>query len=466
MRATAGPSVFTGPLPASAQQFEALVESLPVGLYRITPAGVLLTVNRALAQMLGYASPAALRSRGLTPLEGVAASERRAVIERLHRDGAVRDVESAVQRADGARAYLREHVRLVRDAQGEILCYEGLVEDITPQREAELALHQAQEWARLLLHNTSDIIALLDVEGFYRYASPAIASILGFSPDEIRGRHWTAMAHPDDVADRAARGGISFKAGEIETAGVYRVTHADGSFRALECRATDRLADPAVNGIVLVLRDVTERERLTAELARRAFHDPLTALPNRDLYCDRLEHALASAQRHAGGVGVVFIDLDDFKLVNDNLGHAAGDALLVEIGARLRKHLRAGDTAARFGGDEFTLLVEAVSGVAEACAIAARLLATLTEPYTIAGEVIAAHASAGVAVWQPGDAPTTPETLLQQADMALYEAKAAGKGRLQPFRAGMTTRSHGELFSRELATDDVRVLLSGADALA
>jgi diguanylate cyclase (GGDEF)-like protein len=198
----------------------------------------------------------------------------------------------------------------------------------------------------------------------------------------------------------------------------------------LHCR--DLRADQSVAGLVLTLRDVTDRRRLERELTHQAFHDSLTGLANRTLFADRLEHALARAARDGSVVGVLFIDLDDFKIVNDTLGHAVGDQLLIGVADRISGALRADDTAARLGGDEFAALIENVQDPGAVEETASRILAALAEPIIVDGAALYAVASIGIT--------TTPEAdnaneLLRQADLALYVAKGAGKNQWRRYQS-------------------------------
>ena len=222
-----------------------------------------------------------------------------------------------------------------------------------------------------------------------------------------------------------------FRAGMSVTT-QWRIRHRDGSWRHVEVVANNLLGDPTVEGIVLTMRDVSERKALEEELKHQAFHDALSGLANRALFLDRLEHALARAARSQSLLAVLFLDLDDFKLVNDSFGHAAGDGLLVAVAGRLASSLRAGDTAARFGGDEFAVLLEEISGFEEACQVAERIIGELRVPLAIDDHEVQVHASIGIAISPAG--VEDPAELLQAADVAMYSAKSRGKGRYEVYQ--------------------------------
>ncbi|MGH9102734.1 MAG: putative bifunctional diguanylate cyclase/phosphodiesterase, partial [Acidimicrobiales bacterium] len=196
------------------------------------------------------------------------------------------------------------------------------------------------------------------------------------------------------------------------------------------------LAHIAMEGsLVLAHAELRQSEgRRMADMAYRAMHDPLTGLANRELFLDRLEHALAGTDRHPGRVAVLFVDLDRFKAVNDTLGHGAGDELLVQAAARLTAALRPEDTVARLAGDELTVLVERLEGPEDALETASRVVDRLGEPYSLAGRLVQVTASVGVAL---SDASSTAADLLRQADLAMYRAKDGGRDRWQLFEAGL-----------------------------
>jgi diguanylate cyclase (GGDEF)-like protein len=214
----------------------------------------------------------------------------------------------------------------------------------------------------------------------------------------------------------------------------WRAAHADGTWIDVESTCTDLLDDVAVRGRVLAVRDVRERKSFEEKLHHQAFHDALTGLPNRTLFEDRVGQAQARAQRSGEPIAVLFIDLDDFKTVNDSLGHAAGDDLLRLTSARLDESLRGMDTAARLGGDEFAVLAENVEGPESVSTLAARLHAALELPFLLGDDEVFVRASIGIALSVGAEAA---DELMRNADTAMYVAKASGKGRHEIFRPTM-----------------------------
>ncbi len=295
------------------------------------------------------------------------------------------------------------------------------------------AIHARQSEARFqtLVQNASDVILIASADTTITYQTPSAKRILGYPSGSLEGRKFSSLVHPEDTEQALAGYTDALRAQSSVTVDL-RVQHKDGSWRNTEMTTTNLLSDPTVEGIVLTLRDVSERKGLEEELKRQVFHDALSGLANRALFRDRLEHALTRAARSKACLAVIFLDLDDFKLVNDSLGHAAGDNLLVAVADRLKECIRDGDTAARFGGDEFAVLLEETAGTEEACQVAERIIAALGRPLTIEDREIQARASIGIAL--SVDGVEDPAELLQAADVAMYAAKARGKGCYEVYR--------------------------------
>ena len=273
-------------------------------------------------------------------------------------------------------------------------------------------------------------MALVSPNGQYLSVNRALCDITGYSEEELLALDFQSITHPEDlVAD--AEHHRALLAGTVDAYETEkRYLHRDGHEIWIQLGvSTVRDELGGVRYFVSQMHDVTERRRVEAELARQALHDPLTGLPNRALFLDRLGHALARLRRHGDTVSVLFVDLDRFKLVNDGLGHAAGDALLLQAAERMSATLREDDTLARFGGDEFTVLCEGPRR--EAVALAERLLADLARPFNHDGHDLHLTASIGIRVCEL--ATENPDVLLRDADLAMYLAKERGRSRFELF---------------------------------
>jgi diguanylate cyclase (GGDEF)-like protein/PAS domain S-box-containing protein len=303
------------------------------------------------------------------------------------------------------------------------------------QRQAEVmhreALRRSEERFRSLVQNASDVIAILGPDGTVGYASPAAERAWGQTDEVLVGTNVFALVHPDQLEAARTHFDELLRQPGVNLEAELVLRHTDGSWREFEVVATNLLDVPAVGGIVATYHDITQRKGLQQELTRLAFRDSLTGLANRGLFVDRLERGLARADRLMRRLAVLFIDLDRFKIVNDSLGHHAGDALLVEIAARIRTCLREHDTAARLGGDEFTVLLEDLHDAEEAIQVAERIGTALAAPVVLNGRDLFISASIGIALSTPRR--DQPNSLLRKADLALYRAKAEGRARFAMF---------------------------------
>jgi diguanylate cyclase (GGDEF)-like protein/PAS domain S-box-containing protein len=296
------------------------------------------------------------------------------------------------------------------------------------------ALHRMAEEneARLesIVQNSSDLIAIVQGDGVIRTLTGATETVFGADRQAAVGRPLQDWAHPDDaplVSALLTR--VALSDAQTQHDEEWRILRADGSYGYVETVAMNLLHDERLRGIVLTARDVEDRRAFEEQLRHRAFHDPLTQLANRALFYDRIEHALARELRDEQRVAVLFIDLDDFKAINDDMGHGVGDELLVAVAGRLRGSLRSADTVARLGGDEFGVLIEGVAGSNEVVQTAERILGRFSEPFIVHGEAIAVRLSIGIAVTAEPDVDSGVDEMLRKADLAMYAAKRGGKGR-------------------------------------
>jgi len=301
--------------------------------------------------------------------------------------------------------------------------YDRVVAEVNERKLAEQALRESEQRFRALVHQASDVFTVVGTDGRIRYQSPAVEPVLGYPAEELLGTRMHALIHPDDQQGFQELLGKSLARPSASVVGELRLRpHADPqASRRFELTITNLLGDPTVGGLVLNYRDITERALYQEQLTQQAFQDALTGLPNRARLMERLDFALG---QRGSSVGLLFLDLDEFKQVNDTLGHDAGDELLRQVGTRFSACLRDGDVLARLGGDEFIVLLPGAADD-EAALVARRLEACLSEPFVFAGDTVPVGASIGVAIRPAGQ--STPEDLLREADTAMYRAKVAAR---------------------------------------
>lgn len=315
-------------------------------------------------------------------------------------------------------------------------------------------VEQSERLHRFLVEHSPDIIYTLDTNGKFVFVNQRVETLLGYTRAELIGRHYSIIVHPTDreqaryafaerrVGERATSNHeIRLRCRDLdvrnfETRTIVAILSSQGIYGLDEDQQASRFL-----GTAGVLRDITERKRAEETISFQAYHDLLTGLPNRVLFRDRLELAVSQARRRGDRVGLMYIDLDRFKLVNDTYGHLEGDELLKGFARRVRECLRAGDTLSRQGGDEFTVLLPDIHNVDAITRIAEKIIAALKPPFTVGGRDFRMTASVGVAVF-PDDGDS-PDTLLRNADIAMYQIKGRGKNGYVRYAPEMS-RNHVE----------------------
>ena len=343
---------------------------------------------------------------------------------------------------------------------GRILGAYGIAKDITERKHAEHALARSEERFRGLVQNGAELIVVLGTDGTVQYASPSVESLLGIPGDEATGAKLARYVHPEEKLPFKHLLEEALRSPRVNLTEAFRMRHSDGQWRHVEAVCRNLTDVPEIGGLVLNVRDVSERKALEDELAYRAYHDSLTELPNRALLTDRLAQALARGTRNGRRTAVLFVDLDAFKVINDSLGHRQGDQMLVCIAQRLRASVRPGDTVARLGGDEFVVLLEDIVDEEDATQVAERVLEQLKRPLTLGERELYIGASIGIAV--SGPQPTLADDLLRDADMAMYAAKNRGKGLYAVFEPDMSSQPLERLeleadLRRALERDELRL---------
>ena len=407
-----------------------VADQLLEGLCVTDLAGVITYVNSAWVTMQGLSSPAS--ALGL-PLASFHAQEEEDADEalpyqlpldaNLPRRGLVR------HHPPGRAEYLASvTVVPLLDERGRAVGRLSTVRDVTAEQRAATALQEAEERFRVTFERAPLGMALITTEAGFLQVNDALCEMLGRSRDEVIALGADGLTHPEDREPMRA---LPRRDGRQERL-VKRYQHADGHFLLMQI-SSSLVSDPAGRPLYYVsqFQDVTEEQRSQLQLIEQAFHDPLTGLPNRALFEERVGQALARVRRQRSLLAVMFCDLNDFKEVNDRFGHQAGDDTLRSVAARLQGCIRETDTVARFGGDEFVFLLDGLSGPSEVEVTVARIHEAMRPPHFLGDQQVVVSASIGVAIgsWRS----SSLETLLGQADAAMYQAKAAGGGRAAVF---------------------------------
>src|ERR671911_475859 len=423
----------------SEQRFRGSFERAATGMALVGTDGRFLRVNNSLCEILGYTERELL---GKTFQETTHPDDLEVDLEHLRRllVRVVRtyQTEKRYLHKDGHVVWTLLSVSVVHDEEDEPLYFICQIQDVSERKKVEKAIIESEERFRSLVQYSSDIITILDTDGTVHYVSPAVERVTGYRPEEQVGTNAFGSVHPDDRERALDTFAEVLKRPGLHPPLEFRVLHKDGSWRHLEHVVNNLIDDPAVSGVVINSWDVTERKALVEQLSYQAFHDLLTGLPNRALFMDRLERALTRADRRGSKVAVLFTDVDNFKVINDSLGHEAGDQLLVAVAERLRACLRPEDTAARLGGDEFTILLEDLTGLGGAIRAAERIAEALRTAFVLGRREVFVTASFGIAL--NSSAQEQAADLLRHTDLAMYRAKRRGKARHEVFEPSMDAK--------------------------
>lgn len=415
--------------------------------------------NRTLVEVLGYDGKEELIGRPVFDLYQSESQERmREAFENFIETGEVHDAELRLRRKDGSGLDVSLNVTAERDAEGAILQGRSSLRDIAERKKAEVALVASEERSRLLLESVGDGIIGVDLQGHCTFINPAALRMLGYHEEDLLGREVHSIIHqrfPDEreypLSECPMNQSLCGKTGVRKEEEV--LWHKDGSPIYVEYCSVPIQKDETVLGAVVIVHDMTARMRAEQKIKHLAFHDSLTGLPNRALFTQHLNHALANLNRESIGFALLMMDLDNFKDVNDTLGHPSGDILLRAVAERIGKIVRDTDTFARFGGDEFALLQTHVCDYADASILAAKIIEQIKQEFVLDGASVHINASIGIVL--PQKEPCGADDMISRADVALYKAKDAGKGRFAFFEDAMNEQLQREI---DLAQDLIRAV--------
>ncbi len=442
-----------GEIAEAEQRYRELFENSPAGLFRSSLDGQVMEANRRLARILGYDSAEELKAT-VTRMSQVYAhpEERAQLVEKALRDGAFNHYETQVKTRSGQLKWVSASVLVIRDGNGAPMNFTGSLLDIHERHEMQLALLRSESKYRTLVEHSQVGVFIMRGDQ-YTYANHAFAAMLGLVDQDLVGISFREIMAPEAVRvseqrDRDRLAGLPV-APDFETC----LLHRDG--RRVHVRVSiGPVSLDGVEHMTGTVLDITRQREAEERLRFHATHDPLTGLPNRMLFNQRLAEAmLLSSQpqdRRRRRYAVLFLDLDGFKWVNDSLGHGAGDRLLVEIARRLEDCLLEHVLIARYGGDEFTLLPDGDCGHDRAVEIARLVLKLFEQPFEVAGQQVFSAASLGIVIGSTDY--ESPDQVLRDADTAMYRAKAAGKSGFVIFDDAM----HQEALSRLQLETDIR----------
>jgi diguanylate cyclase (GGDEF)-like protein/PAS domain S-box-containing protein len=435
-------------LRTSEAKFRGLFEGVIEGVYQSTRDGRLVSVNSAFVKMLGYGSAEEMYALPSSVMLYWSAPDRAEFVRKVDADGEVRSMEVVLRRRDGTAVVALENSRGVRDGSGRIVGYEGTVSDITERKRAEQAMFAEKDRALVTLQSIGDAVISTNAGAQIDYLNPVAERLTGWTIEDARGR---PIGEVLQLIDESTRRPVAYSlervlsAGEISLPSDHDVlVNRRGEELAIQETATPiRNRDGAVVGAVIVFGDVTKERRLKRALSYQASHDALTGLINRREFDVRLETAVTAAQRGECDYVLLYVDLDQFKVVNDTCGHTAGDRLLRDITSLLQTRVRASDTIARLGGDEFGILLERCS--LEQAERVADSIRQAIHGYRFLWGANSLSVGASIGVVRIARDTTSSASVLSAADIACYAAKDGGRNRVQIYERDHGTNRHREM---------------------
>jgi diguanylate cyclase (GGDEF)-like protein/PAS domain S-box-containing protein len=435
-------------LRSSEAKYRGLFESIAEGVYQSTYSGRLLSVNPAFIAIMGYDSAEELYALPTAAELFWNPPDRAQFVRRIESEGEIRGVEFLARRRDGTQVIISESARAIRDSSGRILGYEGTITDITARKRAEQAVFAEKERAQVTLQSIGDAVISTCARGLVEYMNPVAESLTGWKIEEARGCPIGELVSLIDEVTRApvenpVERALHRRAGSSGADHPVLVTRSGQEIAIQESAAPICDRQGRVIGAVIVFHDVTKERRLKRALSYQASHDTLTGLINRREFDTRLQAAVTSAQRGEAEYALLYVDLDQFKVVNDTCGHQAGDRLMRDITGLLQTRVRTGDTIARLGGDEFGILLDRCS-LAQATRIADSVRQGIhSYRFVFGSETLSVGASIGVV-----EIKRTTESVasaLSAADIACYAAKDAGRNRIHVYDASGVSNRHREM---------------------
>ena len=418
----------------SEEELRAILDSMQDTCYQVNAGGLITRVTSSVTQLLGY-TPEELLGTRLSDLYVDPFGREKFLAELNAMGGTLSNYEAQLKRKDNEVIWVSTNARVIRDKQGGIVGIEGTTRNITEKRQSESVMRELSA----ALEQTADAVSIVALDGTIEFVNASFEKTTGYTKSEIVGQNprilksgqhdkkfyqqlWTTILNGDvffDVLINRRKNGSLY----YEETSITPLKNEEG----------------VVQKFIAVGKDITERMETQQRLHYLAHHDVLTALPNRALFMDRLNHALNRTVSKNEKLAVLFLDVDRFKVINDTLGHDIGDKVLTSLAARLKKTVDKGDTIARLSGDEFAVIIENLTHVEEATTLARKILSELAEPFVIEGRALFVTTSIGISI-SPADGSDS-QALLKYADIAMYRAKDKGRNTYQYYSADMSVRA-------------------------
>jgi len=432
-------------LSQSEEKYRSILENIEEGYFEVDLAGNFTFFNNSTCLLLGYSREEMMGINYRQYSDKETAKEVFKTFNSIYETGVTaKEFDWLIFRKDGTKRYVEASVSLKKDSTGKPIGFQGFTHDVTERKQAEEALRQSEEKYRSILENIQEAYFEVDLAGNFTFFNDSLCRITGCSKKELSGANYTRFSDKENSKKVFVVFNKVYSTGQPTEGFDWLIIRRDGTKRYIEASVSlkkDSASKPA--GFKGVIRDITERKRIEQELNHMATHDALTGLPNRLMFSQLLNQAIQSSKRNKKQLAIFFIDLDRFKIINDTLGHEAGDQLLQEIARRFRQSLRAVDVVGRLGGDEFIILVDDFSDKKQVEKVAHKILSTAIKPMVLLGEECRVTASIGISTY-PKDG-RDEQSLMKNADIAMYFAKEEGKNNYQFYSENIHTQSNERL---------------------
>ena len=429
----------------SEEKYRSILETIEEGYFETDLEGVFTFYNQALGNVLGYDTDELLGMHYRNYVDHRNAKKLLVAYVKVYRTGQpISELSWEVIRQDGTRRFLESSIKLMHNSAGVAVGFRGIARDVTERQRTEEALRESEVKYRLLIENTSEGLLQVSASDLTLFVNNRFCEMVGYSADELVNRNWTQMLLDDDGRESIRQANERRRRGISDRYEIKLRRKSGELFWVIIGGSPMFDHNGVITGSIGVFSDISERKRAEEQLLHDAFHDGLTALSNRALFMNHLRLTVERCKsRHNSPYAVLFLDFDRFKIVNDSLGHAEGDKLLVQIARRLEAATRTGDLVARLGGDEFVVLLNELVAENEAVLIAERIQSHLKNPFDLSGNKIFITASIGIALSSAGC--QSAEDMVRDADIAMYRAKTKGKAQYQVFDRSMHVQASKRL---------------------